>query len=170
MHNSVNGIIGGITAGYNVQIGSVVYGVEGDLSFSDVHGAKQTAGTAATATPCLTPSEGCNASVNWMGTVRGRVGYAFDRVLPFVTGGLAAGGLKGSVDVGACPGCTIHGTRFGWTAGAGVEWAVTNNWSLKAEYLYASLQAPGIHGVNAAPVTTHNYHVDVLRLGANYKF
>src|SRR5258708_6415178 len=72
------GVIGG-TAGFNWQMGQVVFGVEGDLDWSGVSGT--------TSTLC---AAGCATRNGWLGTLRGRLGYAFDRFLPYVTGGLGA--------------------------------------------------------------------------------
>ena len=80
-------------------------------------------------------------SSNWLSTVRGRVGYAFDRVLIYATGGGAAGDVKATFTNPNTPftGST-NSTEWGWTAGAGVEAAVTENITVKVEYLFVDLQ------------------------------
>ena len=98
------GVIGG-TAGFNWQTGQVVLGVEGDIDWSGV------SGTTSTFCPA-----GCATRNDWLGTVRGRVGYAFDRFLPYVTGGLAAGDIRATTPGFA--GATQ--TNLGWTVGAGI--------------------------------------------------
>ena len=78
---------------------------------------------------------GCKTSNSWLATVRGRVGYAFDRFLPYITGGLAVGNIKASQ-----PGFTGgDDTNAGWTAGGGLEFVIAGNWTAKAEYLYVDL-------------------------------
>lgn len=161
---SADGIVGGVTAGYNFQSGPFVYGLEGDLSFSDIHGdSLATPGGA----PCYI--EGCSAKVPWFGTVRGRVGYAYDSFLPYVTGGLAFGKVEGSADLGACASatCGFDKTKAGWTVGGGLEWRVDQRWSVKAEYLYVDLGKPDF---NASSVTANDIAFHTVRLGVNFHF
>jgi outer membrane immunogenic protein len=77
-------LLGG-TVGYNYQMGSIVWGLEGDAAWARVNGS----------TICLDPLS-CETQLRWLATARGRIGYAFDRWLPYVTGGLAAGDVKAS--------------------------------------------------------------------------
>ena len=79
------GMVGG-TVGYNWQMGTWVLGVEGDIDWADIKGT--------TATNCV--GGGCTTQNNWLGTARGRVGYAFDRWLPYLTGGAAFGDVQAS--------------------------------------------------------------------------
>jgi len=96
--------VGG-TAGYNLQFGNTVLGFEGDLDWSNLKG---TSGAA------LCP--GCSTSDSWLSTVRGRAGYAFGGVLPYVTGGLALGDIRA-----AAPGFAgASTTNAGWTVGGGI--------------------------------------------------
>jgi outer membrane immunogenic protein len=78
----IDGAFGGLTAGYNFQFGNFVAGIEGDISVSDINGS-----ALGDTFPCV--DEGCTLDVNWFGTGRLRAGYAFDRFLPYVTGGIA---------------------------------------------------------------------------------
>jgi outer membrane immunogenic protein len=151
--NVSGGMLGG-TVGYNWQAGRVVYGLEGDLDWSGVKGS--------TTTNCPT---GCEFKNDWFGTVRGRIGYAFERVLPYVTGGLAVGDIKSSTTLG-----NATETKAGWTAGAGLEAAITGPLTAKIEYLYADLgkTAAGICAAGAA--TDVNYHTNIVRGGLNYHF
>ncbi len=87
-----------------------------------------------------------SSQVDWWGTVRGRVGYAFDNILPYVTGGFAYGRVVDSfsyndtIDDEGSSGSWSHGsTRAGWTVGAGLEYAITHNLTFKTEYLYTDL-------------------------------
>ena len=87
------------------------------------------------ASPTPTCPTGCQTKNNWLGTVRGRVGYAWDRVMPYVTGGLAVGDIEANQAGFA----GVHDTNVGWTAGGGVEAALAGNWTAKLEYLHVDL-------------------------------
>src|ERR1700728_99441 len=114
--NLSGGLVGG-DGGYNWQVGHVVLGVEGDVDWSAFQGSR-------TSTPCPV---GCTTSDNWLSTVRGRVGYAFDRFMPYATGGLAVGDIRA-----AMPGFSSGtSTNAGWTLGGGLEVALPGNWSAK---------------------------------------
>src|SRR5713226_6742448 len=95
------GLIGG-TIGYNWQINQLVIGAEGDIDWSGIRGS--------TTTLCAV---GCDTRNHWLGTVRGRLGYAFDRFLPYLTAGLAAGDINASIL--GFPGGSV--SNAGWTIG-----------------------------------------------------
>lgn len=158
-----DGFIGGIEAGYNWQSNNFVFGIEIDGSFSDINGDELGVNT-----PCVTPGEACSADVDWLATGRLRMGYAIDRLMPFITGGLAVGGVDGTFDFGACT-CDVDDTTVGWTVGGGIEWAIDDSWSVKAEYLYVDLGKPSISGTNTF-VGTDNYDFSIARLGVNFSF
>jgi outer membrane immunogenic protein len=150
------GQVGG-TAGYNWQIGKAVLGIEGDIDWSGLQGT----GTSATC-----PLD-CTTSDSWLSTVRGRVGYAFDRFMPYVTGGLAVGDIRA-----ATPGL-VGGTssNAGWTIGAGLEVALPGNWSAKAEYLRVDLGNFNCGtGCGGAPTDNVSLHENVFRAGVDYHF
>src|SRR5258708_23629308 len=138
--NLSGGVIGG-TAGVNWQMGHAVLGFEGDGDWSNLKGSS-------TSTRCVA---GCSTNNDWLATVRGRAGYAFDRFLPYVTGGLAVGDIKAGTPGFA--GATQ--TNAGWTAGGGVELALTNNWTAKAEYLHVDLGNMNC-GFNCGVVANNN--------------
>src|SRR6266852_5522377 len=147
----------GATIGYNWQFaGQVVVGVEGDIDWSGIKGNTTT----------LCPF-GCETRNSWLGTVRGRLGYAFDRFLPFVTGGLAVGDIKASTPF--FPGGST--TTAGWTVGGGLEFAVVSNVTLKAEYLYVDLGSFNC-GLNCGlpPGSNVSFTTNVFRGGANLRF
>jgi outer membrane immunogenic protein len=153
---SVSGGLVGGTAGYNWQIGQAVLGVEGDVDWTNINGT--------TTTLC---AQGCKTSNSWLSTVRGRVGYAFDRFLPYLTGGVAIGDIKASV-----PGLAgASATNAGWTVGGGVEFAFAQNWSVKGEYLYADLGSFNC-GVSCGVSSTDNVSLrtSIFRAGVNYHF
>ncbi len=163
-----NGFVGGATAGYNWQRGQWVFGIEGDISYADMKGDVVAPAPSA---PCYI--EGCSAEINWYGTGRARVGYAFENFLPYATGGFAVGHVKGSADLGACgftPTCSYSDTRWGWSAGAGVEWAFNQHLSFKAEYLHVDLGKPSITSLNPPFPSVDRIDFDTVRVGINYHF
>jgi outer membrane immunogenic protein len=146
------GLVGG-TVGYNWQAGAIVYGLEGDFDWSGVKGNVACAAGA------------CETANTWLATFRGRVGYAFDRWLPYITGGGAYGNVKASTTV---PAFSTSKDQLGWTAGAGVEYAFLGNWTAKLEYLYVDL---GSSDFGTAPVVnTVSFKENIVRAGLNYKF
>lgn len=151
-----DGALVGGTAGYNTQLGGFIVGVEGDIGASFIKGS--------TAANCVTS---CETSNRWLATLRGRLGYAFDRVLPYVTGGASFGDVRGTVAGGG----NFSATNVGWNAGAGVEYAFLANWSAKVEYLYVDL---GTATCGAGCSTTNPFDVTfsthLVRGGLNYKF
>jgi outer membrane immunogenic protein len=150
------GLVGG-TAGYNYQIGRAVLGVEGDVDWADLSGTR-----ASTGCPV-----GCTTSDSWLSTVRGRVGYAFDRFLPYVTGGLAVGDIQAATP--GFPGAT--NTNAGWTIGGGLEVALPGNWSAKAEYLHVDLGRFNCGtDCGVAPTDNVSMHDNLFRAGVNYRF
>lgn len=154
-----DGFMGGGQIGYNYQIGQWVIGAEADFQGADLK---------ASSFDFLTGSRASN-ELNWFGTVRARVGYAFDRFLPYVTGGFAYGNVKNKI---ATPLGTFSddNTQWGWTVGAGLEYAFTNNLTAKVEYLYTELDKETItvpFGTFTGDVKTK---FSVVRAGLNYKF
>ena len=149
------GLIGG-TVGYNWQINRFVVGAEGDIDWSGIRGT----------TTVLCPP-GCNTRNHWLATVRGRLGYAFDRFLPYLTGGLALGDINASV-LGLPAGSN---TNAGWTLGGGVEFGLVSNVSLKAEYLFVELSDFNC-GFNCGLAANGNvtFYANVFRGGLNVRF
>ncbi|MDB5570070.1 MAG: hypothetical protein JWN93_1253 [Hyphomicrobiales bacterium] len=158
----------GGTLGYNYQMGQVVVGVEGDLSWANYR-SSQAVGAAA-------PYTYYSARTNWLGTARVRVGYAADRALVYVTGGYAVApvrssfsnaGVAGPPLVPAASG-SVSDLHHGFALGAGIEYALTNSVSVKAEYLYASL---GKKSMFPAPYRTEaSFSTSLIRAGVNYHF
>ncbi len=163
LSSSYDGFIGGAQIGYNWQLGAAVLGFEADMQFADVKGTEIITVVNATATNTL----------EWFGTARGRVGYAFDRVLPYVTGGFAFG--RNEYDFTLIPsGNPAKGTitHTGWTIGGGVEFAVRDAWSVKAEYLHVDLGSQdGARDILVTgEVTSFHPKFDLVRAGLNYRF
>jgi outer membrane immunogenic protein len=127
---SKDGLTYGALAGYNYQMGQVVLGVEGDFAGWTVGTVHYTAIT----------GDFLTAHSKWGGSIRGRLGYAADHALFYVTGGAAFVSNETSIPT---TGVSIggDGTRVGWTAGAGIDYAFTNNWFTGIEYRYSQYQA-----------------------------
>jgi outer membrane immunogenic protein len=140
-----SGIAGGVQGGYNWQTGQFVFGAEADIAAS---GASDT----------FAPWKFSN---RWFGTLRGRVGYAFNNILVYGTGGIAAG--DGHAEMGVASESKTH---FGWTAGVGMEVGLTPNLSARVEYLFIDLADKPY----ALTGTSNGFESSLLRLGFNYRF
>lgn len=177
-----SGGIAGIQGGCNSQIGQLVLGAEGDFDWANIRGSQA---IATSVPPGFVPgafSSGQN--LEWLGTIRGRLGYApSNQWLFYFTGGMAFGqvgynlafAFPGSNDF---QGISATRTEVGWTVGVGTEWAFTNSWSVKAEYLYVDLgnsafvSFPAGRAANLATNLTEAFqnHYNIVRVGLNYKF
>ncbi|MGA8170743.1 MAG: outer membrane beta-barrel protein [Methylocystis sp.] len=196
---SNSGFVGGGQVGYNWQFNSFVLGIEADIQ--GIAGSNSTS-SVASAVPLSAPLGAYSAfgavsaqqSLDYLGTVRGRVGFLFTpTLLVYGTGGLAYGGANLNTSGFASEGSPIGGSAFagstysdtlvGWTAGGGLEWMFSRNWSAKVEYLYYDLgcltSTPAL-----APITAGNGAVigaigqqasarfdgHIVRAGINYHF
>ena len=178
---SATGVIGGLQAGYNWQMNQFVLGFEADLNAIN-HRASGLARNPAGVLLATGDTVGATRAT-YLATARARLGVAaFDRGLFYVTGGAAFTNLRNSVTdtctVAPCSVNTTSGTRstnVGWTLGAGLEYALTNNWSVKGEYLYASFKGGNFRAVNTGVVPSTSYNaggtnMSLVRLGVNYRF
>ena len=164
---NLRGLLAGGTLGLNMQANAFVFGVEADGDWTSLNGNGSTAnGYCSLATVGAT----CETKSPVFGTLRARLGYAFGRVLVYGTGGVAGA----QVQAGFNPPATFDGAaNFGWTAGAGMEFAFADNWTAKVEYLYANLgtltcSTPANCGTGvpvSVPLTEN-----IVRAGINYKF
>ena len=152
----VSGGLLGLTAGYNWQAGTFVFGLEGDVDWTNIKGT-----TFAFCAP------GCETSNSWLATVRGRVGYTIDRFLPYVTGGFALGDIRAHT-----PGFAGKDeTNVGWTVGAGLEVALFGTWTAKGEYLFVDLGDINCGLACGALTNDHaSFSTHILRGGLNYRF
>ena len=157
---SPHGALTGATFGYNWQTGSWVLGAEADSDAGWIN-TSTTSGTGLCA-----GGTGCDTHNTWLGTARARVGYAWDRWMPYVTAGGAFGTIKMSPNSG---GSEID-TRLGWTAGAGVEYGYSRAWSLKLEYLYTDLGTATCSASTCGVDTDVSYEANLVRAGLNYRF
>lgn len=145
------GIVGG-QIGYNWQWDNVVFGVEADLQYADLNTGYDFVGGGS-----------LNTSVDYFGTVRARIGYAFDTFLPYVTGGLAYG--KNEIDFNYLSGAaSASNTHVGYTVGGGAEYAFSQNWSAKVEYLWTDLGSEEYLGRDV------DVSFSTVRAGINYRF
>lgn len=154
--NTSGGLIGG-TLGYNWQVNQAVFGLETDLDWTNIKGSSASAVCGGAAVTCETKN-------SYLGTVRGRLGYAFDRWLPYITGGLAYGDIKAN----ATGFGTNSTSRAGWTLGGGLEFAVAGPWTAKVEYLYADLGKASCSFCVAG--TDVKFNANIIRGGVNYRF
>jgi len=165
------GALGGGQLGYNLQLGqSVVIGAEADIQVTSVSGGGRQNGAVYSspfsAGGALTPAAPLNtaqASLPYVGTLRGRAGYLVTpTLLIHTTAGLAYDGVDA---------WGWANTRAGWTVGGGAEWMFAPNWSAKLEYLYADISGGGISG-GSSWNTDANFHpqINILRGGLNYHF
>ena len=178
---NVDGWIAGGQIGYNYQFtNNVVVGVEADFQWT---GAKENLAFYATVDG---PYYQTNAELEWLGTVRARLGYAFDRLLVYGTGGFAYGKVSSSTTVmgltgGGAPDISTATTgshdnvNTGWTIGGGLEYALTDNWIIRGEYLYVDLGEANVTSylagtpgsfVSAKADMTSN----IVRAAISYKF
>jgi opacity protein-like surface antigen len=166
----VAGFVGGGNIGYNRQAGNWVFGVEGSAAGSTMHGAQ------------TCPSGvfySCEASVAWLSTVTGRVGYAWDRSLAYVKAGAViamgeagfvctTGSQPTTVRLTGCPEQSESKILAGWTAGAGYEFGLTRNLSAKAELMYFDLGSDG-HNLAGTPSDLQRSGLTTT-VGLRYRF
>jgi outer membrane immunogenic protein len=156
---NIPGAVGGFQIGGNYQIGAVVLGLEADFD-------------ATTATKSIVVSATSNtAQIPWIGTLRGRAGVALDRWLLYVTGGGAATELVSNVTLPGVATSSVNATHAGWTAGGGIEAAITNDLSARLEYLYLSTSTFTVAQVGGPPSLTVSGRLQdsLIRAGVNYR-
>jgi outer membrane immunogenic protein len=154
------GMVGG-QIGYNYQINQLVLGVEGSLDWTDLS-QNRTFGDGSTD----------RLKVDSFATALARVGYAYDRTLFYVAGGYAGGDVHAGAFNDATLGATFPGNsswQSGYAVGGGVEYAITNNISVKGEYLFSQLGSKTYYG-GTPDVVKAGLDINILRAGVNYKF
>lgn len=183
---SPDGFTGGAQLGFNRQSGNIVYGFEGAFGSFDMHGSKSSGAIY----PCCGPT---NYTINqtvdtdWLLTMRPRIGYATGNLLVYGTGGLSVTNLKYKehfTDTFATANDSDSTSTFraGWNLGAGVEYAIKSNWSVKAEYMYTDFGSISDTSTNLTAFTpaiafpsnvfSHSTSLtsNVIRVGVNFKF
>lgn len=182
-----SGFLGGGTIGYNWQTpgSNMVFGLEGEAGYLHLHGSKQDI-NAFNAGFTLPDSVNSTRIGDAYGVIAGRVGFASDRTLFYAKGGVAFIGNNYSFSdpctTGGCGAATLFlnhsDTQVTWAAGAGIEYALTNSWSIKGEYLYLGTRKTftqsGVAGASLAGAVETNSASDpgvhTAKLGINYRF
>jgi outer membrane immunogenic protein len=157
---SPSGVVGGGHIGYNYQFSQFVIGIEGDVE-----------GTSASSSALEAGGATFSENNEIQGSVRGRIGWAWDRVLIYGTGGVAFASVRDSSTFGPFVDSETTG-RTGWTAGGGVEYALDPNWSVRAEYRYTDygtydLALPTTGAGDAARLHNTDNRAEI---GFSYKF
>jgi outer membrane immunogenic protein len=174
------GVIGGVQAGCNWQVNSFLVGIEGDADWLGGTASRTIVNTNNLAI-ALGDFMTNSTNATFLSTARARLGGTFDRVLLYVTGGVAFGTVKTTDSFGAVAGTSVATTtntttRTGWTVGGGLEYAFADNWTAKAEYLYvdlgsfdASIPSCAICAPGSDITIHHKYTDNIVRAGLNYK-
>ncbi len=163
-----DGFIGGLSAGYNVQFRNpLVIGIEGDFNYAGVEGES---GLSLMGFP--SPFDKASGDLQWTASIRARAGYAIDRVLPFVTAGIAFGKYEFTPDYGGIGRFPDSKVQVGPTVGAGIEYAISDHLTTRIEYRYtdfgdAAYPVPGFCGCieSRVDLKTHD-----IKIGLQYKF
>jgi outer membrane immunogenic protein len=158
---SPSGAVVGGQIGYNYQINQLVLGLEGSFDWADLNKDR-------------TFADGSSNSlkVDSLATVLGRIGYAYDRTLFYVAGGYAGADVKASSFNDTITGLSYPGSsswQSGYAIGAGIEYAMTNNISVKGEYLFSQLGSKTYYG-GSPDVTKAGIDINTFKIGVNYKF
>jgi outer membrane immunogenic protein len=167
----VSGFTGGGQAGYNYQVNNLVWGLEGDIGYTNLNVHRTTS------TPPFLNQVDENYANDWLATFRGRLGVSpIDPLLLYATGGLSVAQIKlyDAQNFNATSN-TSNSTRTGWTVGGGAEWPFAQNWTAKAEYLFVDLGTVTFNNLAAAgfiqPGTySHRLNENIVRAGINYRF
>lgn len=181
-----DGWFGGLQAGYNLQSGMIVFGVEADIQGGDI--GDDISGSYSNPNGSIALDGSTSLDVDWFGTVRGRLGASFDRLLVYGTGGVAFGGVDTSMDATE-PAFELYethldssGTEVGYVIGAGAEFAFSQSWTMKLEYQYIDFgnvsasspvldigtTNPTASGEIASSDVEAAFHT--IRLGINFNF
>jgi outer membrane immunogenic protein len=168
------GVFGGGGVGADYQFsGGFVVGVLADISATDIDGKLS-----------IDLGDGNNSfsaeagsSVEWFATPRGRIGYAWDRLLIYGTGGAAFGEVESSVSIdinGEGISESVKTDHFGWTAGAGLEYAITDRITFKTEYLFVDLGSEEVFSAQFGEDVSFTLDAETkfhtLKAGANFRF
>lgn len=161
--HDVDGMLGGLQIGYNWQYAAWVMGLEGDFSWSGMDGDTSTSFLA------IPPSQvSFDTQINWLSTIRARVGWAPDRWMIYATGGIAFADFD--VDVNTDGTQASDGTtKLGWTVGAGVEYALTDAWRLGLEYKYLDF-GDETYATSFGGSTNIDFDTHAVSLKLNYRF
>jgi outer membrane immunogenic protein len=157
-----DGVIAGGQLGYNWQMDSWLLGAEADIQWSDQSDEIKNP-------PGFDDLARATVDVQWFGTVRARLGVDFDRALLYATGGLAYGDVKYDVDDQGTTGNDTN-TQWGWTAGLGAEYAITDMFTVKAEWLHVDLGEEDFDPIDSDFEADVDTQFEVVRGGINILF
>jgi len=156
-----NGFIGGAHAGYNMQFdNNIVIGLEGDIDYTSLSESKSSVVSGVFGS--------AKFESDWQGSIRARLGYAMDRFMPYLTGGVAFGDEQVSISIPTIGADSASKTRVGWTVGGGVEYAIDQNWILRGEVRYTDFGKQGFVFFND-PIKSRFNEVTAT-VGVSYKF
>jgi outer membrane immunogenic protein len=173
-----SGFVAGGQLGYNWQVGALLLGLEGDVGNLGLNG------SAATHAPLVGGDTSSHTEADFYLTARGRIGIVADHWLLYGTGGYFGAETRVGI-LDTCftsPPCGLstmdardQSFRSGWTAGGGIEWALSGPWTAKAEYLYYDLGSKTVSGLAGGVVgPTYSWNLDthgnIVRAGVNYRF
>jgi len=166
-HEAV-GVLGGVQLGYNHQLNRIVLGVEGEFSWTGMDGGSSWLNEGDVYRDATT-------DINWIATLAGRIGFAFDRKLLYVKGGIAWADEDFSHTGGSIRNdryFTGGDTRFGWLIGVGLEYALDTNWSVKAEYDYLNFGSDNVSLTDGDRTAIFDIDQDfhIAKIGISYKF
>jgi outer membrane immunogenic protein len=181
------GFAGGVEAGYNYRSGSILLGLETDGGFNNLEQKRFGTFQSAVVQPIFPPPApaqvtiGQKTTTDWMWTLRPRVGYVTGPWLFYATGGMALADVKLTTSYSDTFMPTPHSgsasttpTKVGWTAGAGIGYALTPRWSIKGEWLYVDLgrvsQSFPLQNGYAVINSSTQARTNVIRLGVDYRF
>jgi outer membrane immunogenic protein len=176
-NNNANSPIFGGQAGFNYQTGNWVWGVEGDVDGANIQANQNV--FVAPAGGFAGGSAFLNEKQNWLASIRGRIGYTWGPGMIYVTGGGAWTGVElnggATLFTGGTGTFTTSSTQSGYVLGAGYEWMIAPNWSLRGEYLYYGFTSNLTSTALTIPGATitgnaNKFNTSVARLGLNYKF
>jgi outer membrane immunogenic protein len=179
LSHEVSGFLAGAQAGFNFQSGAFVFGIEGQWSWTNADGEHTCVQPIVVV--AVIPGINCRTEMDWVATVAGRIGYAFNNVLFYAKGGLALASEEFTVlttGAGIVPvvvGTAGDDTRTGWMVGAGIEYGFTPNWSAKIEYNFMDFGSEQFNfldpvtGLSVALIDI-DQHVHVVKAGINYRF
>jgi outer membrane immunogenic protein len=164
--NVSTGLFGG-TLGYNAQtVSAFVFSAEADLAWQHINAGIPGALAPTTCAPFVVTTS-CELTSTWLATTRLRLGYAFDRVMPYVTGGVSIGDLRADI-TGQPLGNQIK-VNLSWTVGAGIEFVITGPWTAKVEYLHTDLSGITCGNACGGGPLSMNLSENIVRAGLNYR-
>jgi outer membrane immunogenic protein len=161
----LNGVLAGVHGGYNFQYGQVVFGVEGDVS-----GAFGNSWAASANTIECCSASGMHGAMQGVATLRGRLGWAFDRTLIYATGGVAWGQFSGDIQSASSFDPSHKVNAIGGVVGGGVEWKYNPNLSFRVEGLHYMFNKTVAVGSESGDGGFTIHPVNVVRVGASYHF